>query len=145
MAELREAGVEREREMRYEIDRLRGTRRTGTQAQAKQQPRHSPSPLTPCPFPLPTVRAAAKKELEGRIAGVDLTQMECENTKVREMEVKVKEVEEGGGGRWRGCRQSSRGARYTGPASLSHTHIPQPSTHHSPLTPNHRYMDNQPL
>ena len=29
-AELREAGVEREREMRYEIDRLRGTRRAGT-------------------------------------------------------------------------------------------------------------------
>ena len=87
-------------------------------------------------MPLTPVRAAAKKELEGRIAGVDLTQMECENTKVREMECKVKEVEEG---RRREVERLQTKLtwcvlhRHT-PLSHAHTHTPT-SPPSLPLTP----------
>ena len=132
-AELREAGW-KGREMRYEIDRkgyAPRVRHTGTAA-AHQATAPHPSPLAASP----PVRAAAKKELEGRIAGVDLTQMECENTKVREMEVKVKEVEEG---RRREVERLQAKLtwyvlhRHT---PLSHAHTDTfPSPHPSPLTP----------
>ena len=91
-----------------------------------------PSPLAACPL----VRAAAKKELEGRIAGVDLTQMESENTKVREMEVKVKEVEEGR--RKEVERLQTKLTWYVlhRHTPLSHAHTDTfPSPHPSPLTP----------